>query len=159
MDQITRDDFIHALTQTQAFYGKTLERMQITFWLDACRDFGIEKLKSAMREHVRRSKYAPKPADIIEICREGGAQQAQHALPAPEKAHREQTELDRAWVYCIKLFCQGAAGPLGRAYGDGFKRIDPELEERYLHLVNHHAHQQDTPESIPEGFKLREVWG
>ena len=69
MDQIEKDDFIHALTQTMGFYGKEINKMQTTFWVDACREYPVEKLKLALRQHIQIGKYAPRPADILELCR------------------------------------------------------------------------------------------
>ena len=164
MDKVDRDDFIHALTQTFLFYDKEFDKMKATFWVDACGEFSVERLKLALREHVKRGKFAPKPADILDIVREKGMRQAEvradRALPDWNKlAERKPEELDYAWMYCIKLFCLNSDGVIGKSMGAEFKRVDSETEERYLHLVNHHAHQQDMPDAIPDEFKLREVWG
>ena len=40
----------------------------------------------------------------------------------------------------------------------GFNRIDDKTEERYLALVNNHARQMNTPDALPEEFKIAEVW-
>ena len=59
-----------------------------------------------------------------------------------------------AWRYWLPKFW-GMAVP-------GVSTIvvsDPEVEDKYLMTVNREAKRTNSPEAIPEGFKLNEVWG
>jgi len=158
-DRKDRDDFVHAVQQTYRFYKKDFEDSDASFFWTACKDIPVAKLKAALIEHTRRSHYKPMPAHIIDIANEMGQRAAQNALPPPPTNDRKKTELDAAWPYCIKWFCQSSDGVIGQSMSKGFQRADADTEQRYLHMVNHHAKSMDMPDAIPEEFRLREVWG
>ena len=84
MDKVERDDFVYALEQTMAFYNKELEPMQATFWVDACRDKSVDKLKRAMRDHIKIGRYAPRPAEILSIV-ETMSQQRRDRAELPDQ--------------------------------------------------------------------------
>jgi len=151
-----RDDFLYALKQTLEFYGKELDKMQSSFWWTACKDRPASKLKRALIEHTKVGRYAPRPAEILALV-----DSMNHYAGATSEMHKIPTtncppEIASAWVWFI-----------GRTTQDSKKMqlfqktpdIDTKMQEKYLHIVNHEAHKYGMPESIPEEFRLREVWG
>jgi len=158
MDPLIRDDMIHSVDQTLVFYGKKLDKAAVGFWLNALRKFDLQDVKRALMIYTERGKYAPKPVDIIEILdNQKAINRAKLPPPAPPR-DRKSTDLDRAWIYVIKWIAATGKGPLGKAMSTGFNRIDDKTEERYLALVNNHARQMNTPDALPEEFKIAEVW-
>ena len=147
--RVEKDDFLHALTQTLNFYGKELDKMQATFWWTACNSKPVNKLKTALMEHVRVGKYAPKPADILSLVDAVGPQNRDAALPPPTSAC--PPEVAKAWSWFIGKHSQG--GTMGSLFDKSGVSVDEQ--EKYLHIVNHEAHKYGTPEAIPDEFKLK----
>lgn len=154
MDAIERDDFVHALGQTLAFYGKELDQMQTSFWLTACRDKGSRRLKAALIEYTKIGKYAPRPADILAIVDNMSQQNKVKALPPPPTTNCPP-DIAQAWMWFINRMTRGSSL---EGLFDEAGAVDLETQEKYLHIVNHEAHKYGTPEAIPDEYKLREVW-
>lgn len=154
MDTLERDDFVYALTQTLAFYNKELDKMQTSFWVTACSDRSVRKLKAALIEYTRIGKFAPKPADILSIV--DTMQQTVHKELPPPPTTNCPPEVAKAWLWYNRMNCAGTN--LEGIFGKG-ERPDPETEDRYIHIVNHEAHKYGTPEAILPEHRLREVWG
>jgi len=153
MDKMDKDDFVYALTQTLAFYGKQLEPMQATFWWDACRERGVDNLKRAMREHIKVGKFAPKPADILGICDNMSQHSPQRAALSPPPVTNCPPEISEAWRWFIGRCTSG-----GMLFAD-VQDVDQKTKERYLFLVNEQAFKYQDPDSIPDEYKLKEIWG
>jgi hypothetical protein len=154
MDAVDRDDFVHALGQTLAFYGKDLDRMQTSFWVTACNGKPVKRLKAAMIDYVRHGKFAPKPADILSLVDSMGQQRGRNELPAPPTTSCPP-DIAKAWMWFINRTAQGSN--LDGLF-DSQSDVDTATQEKYLHVVNHEAHKYGTPEAIPEEFRLKEVW-
>ena len=155
MDAQDRDDFVHAVGQTLAFYDKELTKMKAGFWVNTCRHKPVHQLKKALLEYPKVGKYAPKPSDILEIVDNMSQQPSGKVeLPAPPTTNCPE-HIARAWMWFIARISAGSNIPLFQEHGE----IDIKTQEKYLHLVNHEAFQNETPEAIPEEFRLREVWG
>jgi len=60
------------LTMTAALYDKELNEMLLELFYNALDGFELERIKAAFTQHVKRSRFFPKPADIIEIMRGTG---------------------------------------------------------------------------------------
>jgi len=155
MDSIERDDFIYALQQTMAFWGKEIGKRDIGFWVDACRDKPVAKLKLALREHNKISTFAPRPANILSLVNTMSPQNRQAALPPPPKESNCPPEIAQAWMWFIDRCAEGSSMA---GLFDSRSDIDIEQQEKYLHVVNHEAHKYDMPEAIPDEYKLQEVW-
>ena len=67
MNLVDRDEFAHVLGQTLQFYGKTLEKSDFSFWYSAMGDRSIYAIKNALKEYVKVGKYAPRPANVMEL--------------------------------------------------------------------------------------------
>jgi hypothetical protein len=153
MNQVDKDDFAHSLGMTLEFFGKKLERTDFSFWYSALGDRSVESIKRALKEYVKIGKYAPRPANILELM----TVRAEHSrleLPAPPPTTTCPPEIAKAWMWFIGQTTQGTKldGIFSRA------DIPVETQERYLHLVNHEAHKYNQPEAIPDEYKLAEVW-
>ena len=156
METQERDDFVHALGQTLAFYNRDpLDRMQVSFWVTACSGKPVKRLKAALLEHVKHSKFAPKPADILQLVDNMGQTQSRNQLPPPPTTNCPP-EIAAAWQWFIARSAQGSNL---EGIFDSKSEIDMATQERYLHQVNHEAHKYSTPDAIPDEFKLPEVWG
>ena len=155
MEAVEKDDFVHALGQTLKFYGKELDRMQVSFWVTACGDKGAKRLKAALIEYTKVGKFAPRPADILSIVDNMSQHRSvENALPPPVTTNCPP-EIAQAWMWFIGRI----GGDMGASLFGSKPDLDLATEERYLHLVNHEAHKYGTPEAIPDEFKLKEVWG
>ena len=156
MNAVDKDDFSHALGQTLAFYGKELDSTQFSFWYRALSDRPIEKIKAALLEYVKIGRFAPRPAHILELIG-SSTEQARNTLPPPDDSYTKcPEEIHDAWTWFIGMYCKDSRNM------DGVFKRDPvsaELEERYLHIVNHEAQKAGMPDAIPDEFKLKEVFG
>jgi hypothetical protein len=153
MNQVDKDDFAHALGMTLEFFGKKLERTDFSFWYSALGDRGVESIKRALKEYVKVGKYAPRPANIVELM----SVRTEHnrlELPSPPPTTNCSPEIAKAWMWFIGQTTKGTKldGIFSRA------DIPVETQERYLHLVNHEAQKNNQPEAIPDEYKLAEVW-
>lgn len=154
MNAVDRDDFAHALGQTLEFYGKELKREDFSFWYRALGEKDIQAVKNALLEYTKIGKYAPKPVDIIDLIKEVNIPSRQDALPEPDY-NPCPPEIHAAWVWFIGMYTKG--GKLEMYQGG--EEVSPDLQERYLNIVNHEAQRTGTPEAIPDAYKLREVFG
>lgn len=156
MDAVERDDFVHALGQTLAFYGKDLDKMQTSFWVTACNGRPVKKLKAALLDYVRVGKYAPKPADILAIIDQQPKGEAK-ALPPPKQETSCPPEVAKAWMWFLNRITEDSKNLSGLFDSNGSYTLDEQ--EKFLHIVNHEAHKYSTPDAIPGEYKLKEVWG
>ncbi|RLA38452.1 MAG: hypothetical protein DRR06_20765 [Gammaproteobacteria bacterium] len=157
MDAVERDDFVHALGQTLAFYGKDLSMMQTSFWVTACGDKSVFQLKRALIEYTKVGKFAPKPADILSIVDNMGARHGRKEKTLPPPVTSCPPEVTKAWMWFIGRMAKGSKNLDGLF--DKHSDVDVATQEKYLHTINHEAHKYGTPDAVPEEFKLKEVWG
>lgn len=157
MEPKEKDDFMYALGQTLAFFGKELDKVQFSFWYRAIGDRPIQQIKTALLDYVKVGKYAPRPANIIELIESGRQHSAQNALPPPEAPTTNcPPEIARAWMWFMSRTTIGSSMA---GIFDGEKGLDQKTKERYLHIVNEQAQVYGTPDAIPDEFKLKEYWG
>ena len=158
MTPIERDDFIHALGQTFSFYDKELDPTKVSFWITACKSIPVKALKSALLDHVQVGKFAPRPADIIKLA-QNHREHISRALPPPPMETKCDPEIAKAWRWFIQF---SASGGTNRQLTDAMGKkqdISPELQDKYLAIVNGEARTHNCPEAISDEYKLREVWG
>lgn len=150
MSPLERDEFKFALSETLEFYGKTLDDTQLRFWWSVMGDRDVRAIKAALNEYLKVGKYAPKPAHIMELMAE--YKTTKDYTPKPPLTTSCPPEIAKAWTWFIGQHC----GDMGL-----FERQDipVELQEKYLHIVNHEARKYDNPDAIPDEYKLAEVWG
>jgi hypothetical protein len=154
MDRIERDDFMYALGQTMEFYGKKLERSDFAFWYSSMGDRSVGQIKTALKEYVKIGKFAPRPANIMEILNNMRPSLERVALPPPTT--NCPPEIAKTWMWFIGRISQGSLlldGLFGESQG-----ADLQTQEKYLHVVNHDAKRLNTPDAIPDEYKIAEVW-
>ncbi|MGI9570458.1 MAG: hypothetical protein ACR2PH_12155, partial [Desulfobulbia bacterium] len=101
MTPIEKDEFSHALGQTLAFYGKTLDKAQFGFWYQGFANYPLKSIKTALLQYTKVGKYAPKPVNIHEIM------DANRSLMAPERTLPTPPpkpcppDIARAWMWFI----------------------------------------------------------
>lgn len=156
MNQVEKDDFAHALGMTLKFYGKTMEKSDFSFWYSAMGDRGVVTIKNALKEYVKVGKYAPRPANILELM-QTRAEHGRQALPAPEVTTNCPPEIAKAWMWFINHIAKGSKNMDSLFIEHGSATI--EQQEKYLHVVNHEARKYNQPDAIPNEYKLAEVWG
>jgi hypothetical protein len=156
MDTADRDDFAHVLGQTMEFYGKTLEKSDFSFWYSAMGDRNVATIKTALKEYVKVGKFAPRPASIMEILNNLTPLSRQAALPPPPPQSNCPPDIAHAWMWFIGRMCKGSK--LDGLFSDKLE-VGIETQEKYLHMVNYEAKLAGQPESIPDEYKLAEVWG
>jgi hypothetical protein len=157
MNQADRDSFAHALGQTLGFYGKTLEKTDFSFWYSAMGDRSVEVIKNALKEYIKIGKYAPRPANILELMKVRG-EYARTALPPPPDIKTScPPEIAQAWMWFINHIAKGSKN-CDSLFSD-VGEVSIEQQEKYLHIVNHEARHFNKPDAIPDEYKLAEVWG
>lgn len=154
MNAVDKDAFSHALGQTLGFFGKELDNMQFSFWYSAMGDRNVNTIKNALKEYVKVGRYAPRPAQILELMTTSREHSAASALPPPVEPCKCPPEIASAWMWFIGETSKGSSmsGIFDR------KDIPVETQERYLHIVNHEARSANEPDAIPDEYKLAEVW-
>lgn len=157
MDPVVRKNLIHEIHQTTGFYGKSLEKSDITFWLNALESYPPPAIHDALLEYTKVGKFAPRPAHIIEILDAQRTANAAHK-PAIETHYRAAPpEVSAAWLWFLGWITQGSENLNGLF--DSSSRIPLEIQEQHLVTVNRHAHKHRQPEAIPKPYWLADVWG
>ena len=149
-------DVVYALKYCFSFYGKELDKQQLQVWQNIIRgnSYNAVQWQAVLKNYFQVGKFAPKPPEILEMLAEE-REHTQAKKPPPQPLTTNCPEhIASAWRYWLPKFW-GMAVP-------GVSTIpvpQPELEDEYLMTVNREAKRTNTPEAIPQGFKLREVWG
>jgi hypothetical protein len=98
----------------QVFDKPTPDETVIDIWMSVLAPYSLRQVKSALRHHVSKSKFAPKPADIIEIInQQDGRPSSDEAWPIALQAADEAAtavwtaEIEQAWFHCYPVFEQG----------------------------------------------------
>lgn len=155
MNQVERDEFAHALGQTLKFFGKELEKSDFSFWYSAMGDRSVVSIKNALKEYVKVGRYAPRPANILELM-STRAEHSRTQLPPPVTTTSCPPEIASAWMWFIAHSAKGSKNLEGIF---DRKDIPVETQEKYLHIVNHEAKKSNMPDAIPQEYRLAEVWG
>jgi hypothetical protein len=154
METQDRDDFLFALGQTMEFYGKKLERSDFAFWYSAMGDRGVSQIKTALKEYIKIGKFAPRPANIMEILNNMRPAIERVALPPPTT--NCPPEIAKAWMWYAGRNAKGSK-LLDGLFSES-QNIDVDTQEKYLHIVNHEAKKFNQPEAIDPAHRLAEVW-
>lgn len=88
-----KDEFVKLLKATLEVYGQSLPSQDVVrIWWSALSNFDVANVRSALDEHIRKSKFAPRPADILEILNSvfydgrPGADEAWAMMPRDEQS-------------------------------------------------------------------------
>ena len=155
MDRKEEGDVIHAVQTTFAFYNKQLDDLQRGVWSRIVRDSGYTAFqwKDVLRKWFTVGKFAPRPSEIMELLSLNvGVAKAKAEAPPPLTTDCPP-DVARAWTHWLPIFWGEALPFVSNVI------VDEAQAEKYLHLVNHEAKRVNAPESIPDTYKLEEVWG
>lgn len=153
MNQKEINDVLFAVDYTHKFYNKQLEDIHKQVWSRTILDSGYTPFQwqEALRNWPAIGKFAPRPAEILEqlnLRRENTPKENK----APEPLTTDCPEpIANAWRYWIPIFW-GQDLPFEQG------KVDDSEAEAYLILVNEEAKRTNTPESIPEKYKLELIW-
>jgi hypothetical protein len=152
-----RDDVVFALKSTMSFYGKSVDDQQIRIWLRGFIGKDPALVVKAFRDYCYTGKYAPKPVEILELLQLVKQHEQQYAPPKPLPESSCPNEVREAWWWFIGKTSSDAKNPAMKIGSD--KVYTPEQEEEMLLLVNTEGYKYRQPASIPNEYKLKEVWG
>jgi len=156
MKHAERQRYEEALQQCLNFYNKSADQMQLNVWWYALQHYTLEEVRKAFADYCLRGRYSPKPVEIIELIKENREHTNLGSRAAPEPLTTDcPPEIAKAWSWYLGVRCQGSN--LGGLFSGA--DVPGELQEKYLHLVNHEARVHNQPEAIDDEHKLREVWG
>jgi hypothetical protein len=153
MTPFERDDIAHAVSQVMAFYDKELTPLQMKFWLEDLSGRDPQDVKDALTEYRSIGKYAPRPANILEILKtkQSVRSQAHSPLMLESPVREAPKEVSKAWAFVIKMW------GMGDMYGVG--DVSREEQDRMIELCNRQAKQSGNAESIPPDAFRPDIWG
>ena len=146
---------MHALGQVYAFYGKEFDDIQRAFWSQFVQQQDYHRLMTALRQYPSEGRYAPKPRDISELIeRDAPTVPAHKALPDKPMTTDCPENVSRAWMFWLQHWYGMNPSTWPKVEG-----VTEEEAEKMLLLVNQEAKRTQTPEAIPEGYRVQGVWG
>ena len=159
MDNVGRDDVLHALKYCYEFYRKPFLDIDKQVWGGMIRDHNYTAFQwqEEIRAYMARGTFCPKPKEILAQLSENKERKAlRSAEPVAEITTDCPPEISNAWMYWAPIF-HGQALPF--ASNKLEVEVDESLAEAWLLLVNEEAKRNNMPEAVPDKFKMREVWG
>lgn len=64
---MTRSEFVEATSRLEGYYGKEYTTQQLQIMFEELNAFPVERYRQLISAVIRKSKYLPKVADIIEV--------------------------------------------------------------------------------------------
>jgi hypothetical protein len=154
MDRAGLEDCMHALGQVYAFYNKEFDDIQRAFWMQFVQAQDQTRFLTALRKYPSEGRYAPKPKDIAEIIeRDAPLAEARKALPSKPLTTNCPPKISRAWMFWLSHWY----GMNPSSWPKVENVTDEEAEEMLL-LINQEARRCNSPQAIPEGHRLENVW-
>lgn len=159
MDNVGRDDVLHALRYCYEFYRKPFQDIDKQVWGGMIRDhnYTVFQWKEEIRAYMARGTFCPKPKEILSQLAENHERKALRSTAEPVQI--EDTcppEVSAAWRYWTPIF-HGQDLPFASNKLEG--KPDDEQIENWLLIVNREAKRTQTPEAVPDQYRLKEVWG
>lgn len=154
MDRKELEDCMHALGQVYAFYSKEFDDIQRAFWMQFVQEQDYHRLMTALRKYPSEGRYAPKPRDISELIeRDAPTAPAHKALPDKPMTTDCPPHIAKAWMFWLQHWYGMNPSTWPKVEG-----VNEEEAEEMLMLVNREARRTNTPDAIPESYKVKEVW-
>ena len=159
MDNVERDDVLHALKYCYSFYRKPFLDIDKQVWGGMIRDHNYTKFQweEEIRNYMARGTFCPKPKEILAQLADNHERKVHKRMAEPVQI--EDTcppEVSAAWRYWIPIF-HGQDLPFASNKLEA--EPDEDQAERWLLLVNREARRMKLPESVPEQYRLKEIWG
>ena len=155
------NQIIDKIEATFAVYNKAINPKAIMVWMDQLKNYSTEEILNAFDDHVagksldrntNHSHYAPKPIHIIQHIQAHRDRKKSFKKNEQEKNEvLARPEIAKAWV----VFMRHALN-----YEHTLDR-NPDIEmsfERALKICNEQAAKHNTPDAIPDQYKLPEYW-
>ena len=145
---------MHALGQVYAFYNKEFDNIQRAFWMQFVQKQDYHRLMAALREYPEHGRYAPKPKDISELIeRDKPTQGRIGEFKSPDPETDCPPEISKAWMFWLNHWYGMNLSTWPKVEG-----VTEEQAEEMLMLVNKEARRTNTPDAIPDGYRIEEVW-
>ena len=157
MDNVGRDDVLHALRYCYEFYRKPFEDIDKQVWGGMIRDhnYTVMQWKEEIRAYMARGTFCPKPKEILGALAENHERRSLRSTSEPvQLVDTCPPEISAAWRYWTPIF-HGQALPFDSEQTE----VGDEEAEHWLLIVNREAKRTNMPEAVPEKFRLKEVWG
>lgn len=153
MEQKDLNDVLFAAEYTLKFYNKPMEQIHKQVWSRTVIDSGYSAFqwKECLREWPAIGKFAPRPSEILEQLSLKSENKPRDHTPSEPLTTDCPEPVAQAWRYWIPIFW-GQSLPF--KVGD----IDESQAEAYLLLVNEEAKRTNTPEAIPDNYKIEQIW-
>lgn len=153
MEKKELEDVLFAVKYTHQFYNKQLEDVHRQVWSRTVLDSGYSSFQwlESLRQWPAIGKFAPRPAEILEqlnLKRENKPKNYQQSEPLTTDCPEP---IAKAWRYWIPIFW-------GQSLPFDVEEADMGEAEAYLILVNEEAKRTDTPDAIPDKYKLEQIW-
>lgn len=159
MDNVGRDDVIHAVKYCYKFYRKSFEDIDKQVWGGMARDHSYtpEQWKQEIRIYMGRGTFCPKPKEILSQLAENHQRKAHLKAPDPVAIVDDcPPDISSAWRYWTPIF-YGQDLPF--ASNKLEEEVTDEQAEDWLLIVNKEAKRVKMPDAVPEIYRLKEVWG
>jgi hypothetical protein len=135
MKQTEFKRFGDVLNGVMEVYGRDRSPTAIALWWKVLEKFELSDVEGALAQHVRTSRFAPTPADVVTIIceRDGrpGAEEAWAMIPRSEAESVIWTEeMAKAYGVCAPLLSAGDSVAARRAFIDSYKS---EVDKARLH--------------------------
>ena len=153
MNQKEIGDVLFAADYTLQFYGKPMQKIHKQVWSRTVLDSGYSahQWKEALRQWPAIGKFAPRPAEILGHLNLQRENQPKKFAPKEELVSDCPEPIAKAWRYWIPVFW-------GQSLPFQSEEVDDSEAEAWLLLVNEEAKRTNTPESIPEEFRIEQIW-
>lgn len=153
MEQKEINDVLFAVAYTHKFYNKELEQVHKQVWSRTVLDSGYTAFqwKEVLREWPAIGKFAPRPSEILEQLNLKRENKPRNYAPAEEPVSDCPEPISKAWRYWIPVFW-------GQSLPFQSEDVDESEAEAYLLLVNEEAKRTNTPEAIPEKYRIEQIW-
>ena len=153
MEKKDLEDVLFAVKYTHQFYNKQLEDIHRQVWSRTVLDSGYSSFQwlESLRQWPSIGKFAPRPAEILEQLHLKRDTKPRESSPAEPLTTDCPEPIANAWRYWMPIFW-GEDLPFEQG------EVDESQAEAYLILVNEEAKRTNTPEAIPDTYRLEQIW-
>jgi hypothetical protein len=93
-----RKDVIETVAFLSEQYNSDVNNAQIDFWIEALSEYAPDVLRRAAVAHVKKSKWMPKLAELLELC-----EHDQERAYAADEGRRQRRWVDIDWKAALVL--------------------------------------------------------
>ena len=159
MDNVERDDVLHALKYCYQFYRKPFLDIDKQVWGSMIREHNYTgfQWKEEIKMYMARGTFCPKPKEILNQLAENHERKAHKRRLEPVQIIDDcPPDISAAWRYWLPIF-HGQALPF--ASNTLETEVSVGQAEAWLMLVNREAKRAGNPDAVPKEFQVSEVWG